>query len=64
MTFPLRTIAPVDIRFKVSFCDVPAFNRVEPVSISGPVSNRMPWSAISRRGVFLLFEIPQVHDPF
>ena len=41
ITLPARTIAPVLMRLRTSFCAVPAFRRVEPVRTSGPVSRRM-----------------------
>ena len=34
---PIRTITAVDTALSTSFCAVPAFIRVEPVSTSGPV---------------------------
>ena len=32
---------PVEIIFRIIFCAVPAFNLVEPVNISGPVTGSM-----------------------
>src|SRR5881392_3047956 len=45
-TYPIRTIARVVSRFSTNFVAVPAFNRVEPVKISGPRSG-----AITRVGL-------------
>jgi hypothetical protein len=54
----------VEIRLRASFWAVPAFSLVEPVSTSGPVSNRIPRSASSRSGVLGLLAIPHVQTPF
>ncbi len=43
---PSRVKVPVLIMFSVTFCTVPAFNRVEPAITSGPVSISIATSAV------------------
>ena len=62
-TRPASTIAVVEMRLTASFCAVPAFRRVEPVSTSGPVSSRTARAPTSSSGVPGLFAIPQVRQP-
>ena len=53
-TLPIRTIVAVEIMFSVSFCAVPAFMRVEPMSASGPTTRQIATSTsivTSERGV-------------
>jgi hypothetical protein len=47
---PSRTIVAVEKAFSTSFCAVPAFIRVEPVSTSGPVSGATWASATAAIG--------------
>ena len=42
---PSRTMVTVEIVFRMSFCAVPAFIRVEPAITSGPVTATISWSA-------------------
>ena len=52
--FPRRTNAAVVIMLRTSFCAVPAFMRVEPMSTSGPTSGQIATSTSSvnsERGV-------------
>ena len=46
-TRPQRSIVAVDSMFKTAFCAVPAFMRVEPATISLPVTTAMGCSAAS-----------------
>src|SRR5690606_11685097 len=46
-TLPLRIIAVVESMLRTSFCAVPAFMRVEPISTSGPTTGAMTTSAWS-----------------
>ena len=53
-TLPTRTKAAVVIMFSTSFCAVPDFMRVEPMSASGPTSGQIATSTSSvnsERGV-------------
>ena len=45
-----RVMAPVVIMFRIIFCAVPAFMRVEPEMTSGPTSATMAMSAASASG--------------
>ncbi len=62
-TLPSRIITVVLIMLSTSFCAVPAFSRVEPVSTSGPVTTAMAWSARSRMGAGSLLEMAIVNAP-
>ncbi|MBW8702618.1 hypothetical protein MBT84_23770 [Streptomyces sp. MBT84] len=53
----------VEIMLRTSFCAVPAFSRVEPVSSSGPATISMPWSAAAARGLSALHDRPTVSAP-
>jgi hypothetical protein len=44
-TFPICTMAAVEIMFSTSFWLVPALRRVDPVRTSGPVSTSIATSA-------------------
>jgi len=59
----MPTIAIVEIMLSASFCAVPAFSRVEPVSTSGPTSISMAMSAAAPTAEFLLHVTPTVAQP-
>ena len=53
----------VEIRFKHIFCEVPAFNLVEPATISFPVFKTIGQSEILEKLPFTLFSILTVRHP-
>ena len=62
-TLPIPIILIVEIIFKISFCAVPDFNRVEPVKNSGPASTSIGKSACLLISACLLQEIVPVTAP-
>ncbi len=53
----------VESRFSATFCDVPAFRRVEPAIGSAPVCSRMGWWAAARSGAPVLLATAMVSAP-
>ena len=60
---PSRIIVIVESMLRTSFCAVPAFSRVEPVSSSGPTTTSMPWSAAAPSALSALQDRPTVSAP-
>ena len=60
---PVRTIEPVEIMFKISFCAVPDLSRVEPVSTSGPQFTSMASSAALPMALPMLQAMAAVWQP-
>ncbi|HAU95330.1 MAG TPA: hypothetical protein DCX33_05230 [Serratia marcescens] len=57
------TIAPVDSMLSTSFCAVPDFRRVEPVSASGPTTGEIATCASCAIGESGLQEMAAVGQP-
>ncbi len=62
-TLPIPTIEIVEIIFKINFCAVPDFNRVEPVKNSGPQSTSIGKLACAEISACLLQAIVAVVAP-
>ena len=60
---PIRTIAPVEIMFRIILVAVPALRRVEPAMISGPTSGAISRSASRPSRLGRLQAIPTVAAP-
>ena len=60
---PVRTMEPVEIMFKISFCAVPDLSRVEPVSTSGPQFTSMASSAALPMALPMLQAMAAVWQP-
>ena len=62
-TAPVLIMTPVESMLSTSLVAVPAFMRVEPVRISGPVAGVMAMSAAWARGELGMQESPIVSAP-
>ena len=62
-TRPSRIITAVEIMLSISFCAVPAFIRVEPVTNSGPTTASKAYSASAATGDRGLQVIAPVSSP-
>ena len=63
LTRPNFIIKIVEIILRQIFCAVPAFNLVDPTTVSGPVSNNIGNSEILLIKPLELFEMPIVKAP-
>ena len=59
---PRRTIEIVEIALSTIFCAVPAFNRVDPVMTSGPVTISGQWRYFSKVRDDTLSDDPDLND--